>query len=248
MKKITYFLTPTIAIVVFMGFSIGVAPAGPCKLPDFVSASFANSTLIDNPYFPLMPGTTFVYKPVPNEENVVDTVEVTFNTYTINVDGKMVDCREVHDYETVDGILSEDTLDWYAQDDDGNVWYCGEDTKEFAPDGVTVISTAGSWEAGVDGAQPGYIMPAEENLKPGTCYQQEFYEDEAEDEAKIMRLNAKADLENGDSYKDCLETKEWSPLELGAIEQKIYAKGVGLVLNFEHQGKSARNELISVSP
>jgi len=63
-----------------------------------------------------------------------------------------------------------------------------------------------------------------------------------------MRLNAKADLENGDSYEYCLETKEWSPLELGAIEQKIYARGVGLVLNFEHQGKRVRNELISVSP
>jgi hypothetical protein len=83
--------------------------------------------------------------------------------------------------------------------------------------------------------------------RPGVCYQQEFYPGQAEDDAKVMRLNAKVTLENGQSYEDCLETKEWSPLELGAIEQKFYAKGVGLVLNFEHKGKRVRNELISVT-
>ena len=247
MKKITYFLASIVAVMMFLGFSMGVVQAGLCELPDFASATFSNSTVINNPYFPLIPGTTFVYEPLPNEDNVVDTVEVTFNTKWITVGEMEVECRVVHDFETVNDVLSEDTLDWYAQDDAGNVWYCGEDTKELDPDG-NVISTAGSWEAGVDGALPGYIMPAEVNLKPGTCYQQEFYEDVAEDEAKVMRLNAKADLENGDSYEDCLETKEWSPLELGAIEQKIYGRDVGLVLNFEHQGKRVRNELISVSP
>ncbi|HYQ48526.1 MAG TPA: hypothetical protein VEP69_05635, partial [Thermodesulfovibrionales bacterium] len=147
-------------------------------------------------------------------------------------------------------VLAEDTLDWYAQDDDGNVWYCGEDTTEYLPGGG--IDKTGSWEAGKDIAQlgetalPGYVMPA--RPKPGACYQQESYPGQAEDHARVMRLNAKAALNNGDSFRACLETKEWSPIELGAIEQKIYAKGVGLVLNFEHHGKRVRIELISVTP
>jgi len=220
MKSLPYFLTSAVAVIIFFGFSIDTVQAGPCELPDFASTSFSNPTVIDNPYFPLIPGTTFVYEPVPNEDNIVDTVEVTFNTYTINVDGKMVECREVHDYETVDGVLSEDTLDWYAQDDDGNVWYCGEDTKELDQNG-NVISTEGSWEAGVDGALPGYIMLAEVNLKSGTCYQQEFYEDEAEDEAKIMRVNSKANWENGDHMRTALKPRSGRHLNSELLNKRF---------------------------
>ena len=256
MRKGLYFLTSIISVVMMIGFSIGIAQAGPCELPVFDVNNFDTSPQsttysanITNPYLPLMPGTVFEYEPVPNDENVVDTMIVTSTIKTITVDGDSIDCLQVHDFETVDGVLSEDTLDWYAQDFEGNVWYCGEDTTEYLEGGG--IDKSGSWEAGKDVAGlgvvalPGYVMLASQ--KSGECYQQESYPSEAEDKAKIMRLNAKVELDNGNSYVDCLETKEWSPLELGAIEQKIYAKGVGLVLNFEHHGKHVRNELVSVT-
>jgi hypothetical protein len=249
MKKLIHFLSSTVAVMTFFGFSIGISQAGPCNLPDFASTSFSKPLQIDNPYLPLVPGTTFIYEPVPNPDNVVNTVIVTTRTKTITVGEKSIECREVHDFELDNGVLAEDTLDWYAQDDDGNVWYCGESTTVYLPGGGT--DTTGSWTAGEDvagigeTALPGYVMLAEP--KSGVCYQQESYPGEAEDMAKVMRLNAKVELNNGESYEECLETKEWSPLELGAIEQKFYAEGVGLVLNFEHKGKRVRNELISVT-
>jgi hypothetical protein len=196
---------------------------------------------------PWVPGTLFRYEPVPNDDNVVNYVEVTSDTKTITVDGRDVDCRVVHDWVRVDGVLSEDTKDWYAQDDAGNVWYCGEDSKEYDSDG-NVISTEGSWEAGKDVADigetalPGIIMPA--NPKSGECDYQEFYEGEAEDWGKVLRLNGKVSLQNGDAYEDCLVTKEGSTSELGEIEQKFYSLGFGMVLNFEHHGKRVRWELI----
>lgn len=248
MRKTFYFSAFGIVFVMLMILQVGSAN-GACGLPDFASASFSNPLIIDNPYFPLVPGTMFVYEPVPNDDNEVNTVIVTDNIKTITVNGKSINCREVHDFLTVGGVLSEDTLDWFAQDDDGNVWYCGEDTTVFLPDGGT--DKTGSWEAGQDVAHlgvtalPGFVMLAEP--KPGVCYRQEFYPSQAEDRARVMRLNAKVELNNGNSYEDCLLTKEWSTLELGDIEQKFYAKGVGLVLNFEHHGKRVRIELISVT-
>lgn len=246
MKKLLYVLSSTVVVIMFLGFSIGVVQAGPCELPDFATAKFNDSLTIDNPYMPWEPGTLFQYEPVPNDDNVVNYVEVTSYIKTITVGTKSVDCRVVHDSVEVDGVISEDTLDWYAQDDDGNVWYCGEDTKVYDSNG-NVISTEGSWEAGKDVADigeialPGIIMPAKP--RSGECDYQEFYEGEAEDWGKVMRLNGKVNLQNGDIYKDCLVTKEGSTSELGDIEQKFYAPGVGMVLNFEHHGKIVRWEL-----
>jgi hypothetical protein len=221
-----------------LGFSIGIVQAGSCELPDFGSASFTNPLTIDNPYFPLKPGTTFVYEPRPNEDNVVNTIKVTKKTK--NILG--IDCRVVYDVETVDGTLTEETYDWYAQDDDGNVWYFGEDTTEYLDDGT--ISKEGSWEAGVDGALPGYLILAEP--MPGVCYQQEYAED-AQDTAQVLRLNAKVSVEYGD-FTGCLKTKEWTPLEPGVNEYKYYSSGTGLVLIEEVKGKTVRVELIRRSP
>jgi len=228
-------------VVMLMGFSIGVVQAGKCELPDFFSADFSDPLTIDNPYWPLVPGDTFVYEPVPNEENVVNTITVTSDFKTITVEGNSIDCRVVYDVETVEGVLIEETYDWYAQDDEGNIWYCGEDTTEYLEDGT--ISKEGSWEAGVDGALPGYLILAKP--RPGVCYQQEYYEDEAEDRAKVLRLNAKVTLENGDSYKNCLVTKEWTQLDPGNVEHKYYAPGFGLVLIRELKEKTVRVELVS---
>ena len=230
-----------LGVMMLLGFLIGTAQAGPCELPDFGSASFTNPLVIDNPFWPLVPGTTFVYEPVPNEDNVVNTVTVTGDVKTVTVDGRRVDCRVVYDVETVDGIPTEETFDWYAQDDDGNVWYCGEDTTAYLDDGT--VSKEGSWEAGVDGALPGYLILAEP--RPGVCYQQEYYEDEAEDRGKVLRLNAKVSVDYGD-FKNCLKTKEWTRLEPGNIEHKYYARGTGLVLIEELKEKTVRVELIDV--
>jgi hypothetical protein len=250
MKKLVHFLSATVAVMLFLGFSVVVVQADSCSLPDFASAKFSNPTNINNAYLPWVPGTTFIYAPVPNPDNVVNPVIVTNKTKRITVDGKSIKCRGVHDFETDNGVLAEDTLDWYAQDDDGNVWYCGEDTSTYSYDqngNLIGVDHTGSWEAGVDGALPGYVMLAAPS--PGVCYQQEYLAGEAEDEAKIMALGVNVTLENnGTSYGKCLETKEWSPLELGDIEQKFYAPGVGLVLNYEHHGTIVRWELISVTP
>jgi hypothetical protein len=248
MKKLALCLSLTIAVVMLLGFSIGIVLADPCELPDFASTSFTDPLTIDNPYWPLVPGTTFVYEPVPNEDNVVNTITVTNKTKKISVNGKRIRCRVVYDVEEVDGYVTEETWDWYAQDDEGNIWYCGEDTIEYIYDEEdwTLIdtSTEGSWEAGIDGALPGYLILAEPS--PGVCYQQEYYEDEAEDVAKVLRLNAEVTLENLGPYEDCLVTKEWTQLDPGNVENKYYFEGVGLVLIEELKEKSARVELVEI--
>jgi hypothetical protein len=148
----------------------------------------------------------------------------------------------VRDVETRDGELVEETSDWYAQDRDGNVWYLGEETKAYK-DGKP--SPAGSWEAGVDGALPGIIMKAHPRV--GDAYRQEFYRGEAEDMGKVVRV--------GDSetvpfraFHGLLVTQDWTPLEPKVVEEKYYAKGVGLVLETTIRGGSDRNALVSYQP
>jgi hypothetical protein len=198
---------------------------------DFVGA-------IDNPYFPLAPGTTFSYEAQTPDGLERNVISVTHDTKVI----LGVTCTVVTDRSTLDGVIEEDTIDWFAQDKEGNVWYFGEDTTQFE-NGVPV-SKAGSWEAGMDGAQPGIIMLADP--QPGVSYRQEFLAGVAEDMARVERLNARVSVPYGD-FEDCLLTKEWSPLEPGQIEHKFYARGVGLVLVEELKGKTVRSELVTVS-
>jgi hypothetical protein len=188
---------------------------------------------VDNQYFPLVPGTTFVYETPDGGERV--EVRVTDETKTI----MDVVCTVVVSREFEDGDLVEETADWYAQDGDGNVWYFGEDTKEYR-DGA-VVSTAGSWQAGVDGAQPGIIMQGAPAV--GEPYRQEYRAGVAEDMGEVLSLVESVDVPYG-SFERVLETKDWTPLEPGDVEHKYYAPGVGLVLEDEG-GK--RVELISVS-
>lgn len=170
-----------------------------------------------------------------------------------------VNTRVVHDkvYEDYNctgsqDFLSEETTDWYAQDDYGNVWYFGEDTQTHCPppdDTEWVPSTAGSWKAGVNGAQAGIVMLAEP--APGYFYRQEYAVD-AQDMAKVLRLNADVTLTfdnllGTDDYSGCLVTKEWSPLEPGAVEHKHYCPGTGLVLINELQSGTVRTELVNIT-
>jgi hypothetical protein len=134
-----------------------------------------------------------------------------------------VKCVVVHDTVTLDGVLIEDTFDWYAQDKQGTVWYFGEATKEFKLGGR--VSTTGSWEAGVKGAQPGIVMPAHPQV--GQRYRMEYAANEAEDIVRITALDETVAVESN-AFKECVRTREWSMLESGS-STKWYAKGVGLV-------------------
>jgi hypothetical protein len=189
------------------------------------------TTEIDNPYWPMRPGSKWVYREGKAR------VEVTVTAKTKRIIG--IDARVVHDVLTEDGEVKEDTFDWYAQDESGNIWYLGEATKEFEKGGK--VSTEGSWEAGVDGAQPGILLPGKP--KAGLSYRQEHYEGQAEDAADVLSVDARARVPVG-SFQQLLLTKEYTPLEPGVVEHKFYAKGVGPILAVTVSGGSGREELV----
>jgi hypothetical protein len=188
---------------------------------------------------PLTPGSTWVYESIGAEE--VERIEVVVLQETRDVMG--VVSTVVRDTVTVEGELVEDTYDWYAQDAEGNVWYMGEETAEY--ENGEVISTAGAWEAGVDGALPGIVMQAEPEV--GDAYRQEFYPGEAEDMAEVVRVGVAEELAE-ESFEDLVVIEEWTPLEPDVIEEKSYAAGVGVVLEEVIEGGSGRIELVSFTP
>jgi len=146
----------------------------------------------------------------------------------------------VHDIVTQDGQVIEDTFDWYAQDRSGNLWYLGEATEEFE-DGV-VVSTEGSWEAGVDGAQAGIILPGAPEV--GLTYRQEYFAGQAEDAAAVLSLDERAEVPYG-RFEHVLLTKDYTPLDPTILECKFYAPGVGPVLVLAVSGGAGREELVS---
>jgi hypothetical protein len=194
------------------------------------------TTRIDNPYWPLAPGSKWVYREVEN--GVVQRVEVTVTNRTKVVDG--VTARVVHDVVTTHGQPVEKTFDWYAQDSAGNVWYLGEDTQEY--DKGKVVSTAGSWQAGVGRAEAGVIMPAQPEV--GLSYRQEYDPGNAEDRARVTNVDAKARVPFG-SFDGVLQTKDVNPLETNFVESKYYAKGVGPIETIQVSGGKAHEQLIS---
>jgi hypothetical protein len=193
----------------------GPAPYSPAIDP----ANFV--TTVDNPYYPLPVGTTWVYE--GNTASGLEHNEVTVTHNTRLILG--VTCVEVLDTVAVNGELSERTLDWFAQDKDGNVWYFGENSEELA--GGLVVDLGGSFTAGVDGAQPGIIMKVHPAI--GDFYRQEFLLNEAEDLAEVVSLSESVNVPAG-SFDHCLETKETEAIDPSALENKFYAAGVGNVL------------------
>ena len=191
---------------------------------------------IDNPYWPMTPGSRWVYRET-DADGTVQRVVVTVTDRTKTIEG--IRATVVRDTVSEDGDVVEDTFDWFAQDKWGNVWYLGEATKEY--DGAEV-STAGSWEAGVDGALAGVVVPADP--KPGLAYRQEYYAGEAEDEAVVLSVDEQAEVPQG-SYEGVLMTKDLNPLEPDLLEHKFYAKGVGPVLAITVSGGASREELVS---
>ncbi len=196
---------------------------------------------IDNPYLPLVPGSRWVYRETTADGPVQRiVVRVTGQTRRI---ANGVTARVVRDTATERGRLVEDTFDWYAQDRRGNVWYLGEATKEYEQG--KVVSTAGSWEAGVNGARAGLAMPA--HPRPGRQYRQEYLAGEAEDTARVLSVDDQAEVPAG-HFKRVLMTKDWNPLEPKMLEYKLYARGVGLVLALGVSGSDAREELVRFEP
>jgi hypothetical protein len=167
----------------------------------------------------------------------VEDIVVTVTPQTKVIGG--VTTTVVHDVASKDGQLLEDTWDWYAQDRDGNVWYFGEETKEYERGKV---STEGSWETGVKGAKPGIIMPAHPTV--GQMNRQEYLVGEAEDEGQTIALDETVTVAAG-KFSGCVKTKEWSRLEPGVIEHKYYAPGVGLVAEVTVEGGTEHVELVS---
>lgn len=196
------------------------------------------TTDIDNPYWPMEPGTRWTYSEI-DEEGAELEVIVTVTSVTREI-ANGITGRVVRDSVYEDGELIEDTLDWYAQDAEGNIWYLGEDTAEFEDGELT--TTAGAWEAGVDGALAGVILPA--NPTVGMTYRQEYYEGEAEDNGEILSLDESADVPAG-QYEGCLQTADTSGIEADVLEHKYYAEGVGPVLTIDVEG-GGREELLSV--
>jgi len=232
-----------VVVVIALGtWQGGIASAVPCPRPlpqgsepvtldptDFVDR-------IDHPYWPMAPGTRWVYRESDTKGNA-QKVKVTVTDRTREILG--IQATVVHDKVTEDGELIENTFDWYAQDACGNVWYMGENTKEY--ENGEVVTTAGSWEAGVDGAQPGVIMPADPQV--GMTYRQEYYAGEAEDAAEVLSLDEQAQVPFG-HFSDVLLTKDFTPLAPKVLEYKLYALGVGPVLVVGVSGGSDREELL----
>jgi hypothetical protein len=190
---------------------------------------------IDHEYFPLIPGTTFRYTEKSGKLVVDVAVAVTRETRVV----MGVTCVVVSTLVKSKGVLKEDIAEWYAQDREGNVWFFGEDAKEFHSQGR--VSTEGSWEAGIDGAQPGIVMPG--RAVPGEPYRHQYYKDESEDMAQIVAMNESVTVPFG-SFRNCVRTREWSMLEAGS-QSKWYAKGVGFIKEVSEWGDAT--ELISVT-
>jgi hypothetical protein len=193
---------------------------------------------IDNRYLPMIPGSVYIYRGKEDGEEQRNVVEVTHETKTI------LGVKTVVVRDTVmgpNGALIELTLDWFAQDTAGNVWYFGEDSKDY--EHGQVVSTEGSWEAGVAGAQAGIIMKAQPLV--GDAYSQECAPGVAEDAAEVRGLKAKAKTPYG-NFSQTLRTRETNPLEPGVAEDKFYAPCVGMVRVEVVQGGSGSTSLVEV--
>ena len=193
---------------------------------------------VTNPWFPLRPGTTYVYTGVRDGQPSRELLTVTRSTKTI----QGVRCTVVHDLLYVRGRLRERTTDWYAQDRRGAVWYFGEQTAELDARG-RVTSTEGTWQSGVDGAKAGIYMPAHPRV--GQSFRQELYAGHAEDHFRVLSLDASVSVPFISS-RHALLTKEWTPLEPAVLDHKLYVRGVGTVKEETVKGGSERNVLVAV--
>lgn len=210
----------TILVLVVSVPACSKDPTSPPYTPE-LPAEWAAA--VSNPYFPLVPGTTYEYSGQTEDGLETITVEVLATTRMVNG----VTATVVRDRVFLESSLIEDTYDWYAQDAAGNVWYLGEDSREIR--NGQVISTAGSWEWGVDGALPGIIMWADPAAHIGQAYRQEFYRRKAEDWGKVVAVGQTVTVPFG-TLTDCIKTEDWSGLESDSLEDKYYCPQIGVTL------------------
>jgi len=224
MRQVTIGVLSLIVAALFAGGSGGA------------TAGFAPR--VDNPWFPLTPGTTFVYRGVKDGKAARDVFTVLHSTKMI----QGVRCTSVSDRLYLAGQLEERTTDWYAQDRRGNVWYFGEATAELDRSGH-VTSTEGSWLAGRNGARAGIYMPARPHV--GQTGRQEYYKGHAEDHFAVVSVRARVSVPYVSSTRAVL-TKEWTPLEPGTLDHKYYVRGIGTVKEVTVKGPLERDVLVSV--
>jgi hypothetical protein len=194
---------------------------------------------ITNPYWPMKPGTRWTYRSVEAGNPPQDVVIVVTTATKKLANG--ITARVVRDTARTKGQIIEDTLDWYAQDAEGNVWYMGEQTAEFEKG--KIVSRAGSWEAGADGAQPGIMLPAQPRV--GEKYRQEYKKGEAEDNGEVLATDHLVEVQAG-SYKDAMVTMDTSTIEPDVVEYKFYGHGIGPLLALDISGGAGREELVKV--
>jgi hypothetical protein len=215
--------------------TMGGGPYDPVIDPaNFVPAD----QIIGNTYFPLKKGTKWVYE---NTAGETDTVTVTDQTTEI----VGIPVVAVSDVVQVGGNTTENTVDWYAQDVDGNVWYFGEDTMATNPDNM-LTSVEGAWETGVEGAKPGIIMPAVFTI--GDVYRQEWLLGDAEDAAENLSMTETESAPAASCSGNCLKTHEYSPLEPDTSESKFYAPNVGVIVTLDDNDPTFREELVDFTP
>jgi len=219
-----------VALAAMVGLAAGVADGATDGNPRGFSAN------VDNPWFPLKPGTRYEYVGIKDGRPSRDVVVVTHQVRVI----QGVPCVAVSDRLYVDGKLHERTTDWYTQDRRGNVWYFGEDTAELDRNGK-VTSTEGTWLAGRDGAVPGIYMPA--NPRVGQTGRQEYYKGHAEDHFRIAAVLGTVTS----GVPNSVLTEETTPLQPGAVDNKLYVRGIGTVVELAVKGGNERNQLISVT-
>jgi hypothetical protein len=192
---------------------------------------------IDNPYWPMAPGSRWVFTET-DFEGGEQRIVITVTDRKREIQG--IQATVVRDTVTEDGELVEDTFDWFAQDKDGTLWYLGEDTTEY--ENGKAVTKEGSWETGVDGAEAGVFLPADPEV--GMTYRQEYRAGEAEDHARILSLDERVEVPAG-KYTGVLMTKDYTPLQPDALEHKFYAKGVGPVMLVGISGGKFLEELQS---
>lgn len=205
--------------------------------PDFAPANFVDpddigGSVTPNSYLPLVPGARWVL------EGDGETITVVVTDKTKLIEG--VTCRVVNDVVQEDGVVREDTDDWFAQHVNGDVWYCGEEVKDFEsfegdePEEPELVAIDGSFKIGREGAKPGILIRA--NPQVGEAYRQEFHVGNAEDVVEVLSITGTESAPAASCNNTCLVTRDFTPLDPGSEENKYYAPGVGLIVEVDNEG------------
>jgi hypothetical protein len=224
-------------IALLLTLAASTAVPGQAQGVTLKKPEFSHPLVIDNRYFPLKPETTFIYGGTEDGEPTYERFVVTERTKLV----MGIETRVIHDRNWVNDELVEDTFDWFAQDDAGNVWYFGEFSTQY--ENGRAVGHEGSWRAGVNGASPGIVMEAKP--KKGDTYREERAPGIAEDTATVLSLYSSVCVPLR-CFSNVLKTKEFSPLEPGAFEYKYYAREIGLIKSFLAQGGSEVSRLIKI--